>query len=57
MTSKCYQKYNENLQKEATERYQNVLKKKKTKGKKGSEKDIKILLKKTKKEASIFSRT
>ena len=24
MTSKCYQKYNENLQKEATERYQNV---------------------------------
>ena len=24
MSSKCYQKYNENLQKEATERYQNV---------------------------------
>ena len=24
MTSKCYQKYNENLKKEATERYQNV---------------------------------
>ena len=44
MTSK-YQKRKERLRKEVCERYQNLIKLKKTESKKRSEKDIKIFLK------------
>ena len=44
MANKYYQNYKERLQKEACERYQNFLKKKKGNGEKRSEKDIKIFL-------------
>ena len=45
MVNKYYQKHKEILRKEARERYQIFLKKKKIKGEKRFEKDIKILLK------------
>ena len=54
MANKYYQKHNERLQKEARERYQM---KKKIKGEKRLEKDIKILLKKKMKKASALSGT
>ena len=44
MTNKYHQKHKETLQKEACERYQICLKKKETKDKKRSEKDIKMFL-------------
>ena len=42
MTNKYCQKHRERLQKEALEKYQNLSKKKKEKGKKRPVKDIKI---------------
>ena len=48
MVKMYYQKHKEIIRKEARERYQMFLKKKKTKGKKRPEKDIKVLLKKEK---------
>ena len=47
-----YKKHKENLRKEAGERYQNFLKKKKTKDEKRPKKYIKTLLKKKKKKVS-----
>ena len=48
--------YKERLRKEARERYQNLSDKKKRKGEKKLEKDIKILLKKKKKKGISISR-
>ena len=44
MTNKYYQKHKERLRKEGRRKYQNFLKKKRTKRKKRSKKDIKIFL-------------
>ena len=46
LKNKYYQKQNERLRKEAREKYQNLSKEESTKGKKKSNKDIKILQKK-----------
>ena len=55
MVHKYYQKHKERLWKEARERYQNLSEEEKDKRQKtGLKKDIKILLKKKKKGASII---
>ena len=51
LKNKYYQKQNERLRKEAREKYQNLSKEESTKGKKKSNKDIKILQKKKKKKS------
>ena len=55
MVNNYYQKHKERLRKEVRERYKNLPKKKKEKGEKRPEKDIKISLKKkNKKGVSII---
>ena len=51
LKNKYYQKQNESLRKEAREKYQNLSKEERTKGKKKPNKDIKILQKKKKKKS------
>ena len=57
MANKYYQKYKENLQKEARKRYQNLSEEKKDKIRKRLEKGIKILLKKKRRKVSVLFRT
>ena len=52
MTTNYYQKHKENVQKEACERYQSFSEEEKPKGEENPEPDIKIFLKKKKKQSA-----